>query len=123
MPTVNKIRKPPSDKDPMKALDDFYHLSPWRKIRKVKITLQPLCEYCLSRGKSVLATIVDHYLTRSLWPELALVFTNLVSCCGTCHQKKRAIEGQYSSKWTLALKLKEKGFINESANFIESLKK
>lgn len=67
--------------------DKFYLSKPWRKIRRVKLKENPLCEYCLAVGKYTPATCVDHY-TPIKKGGAKLDKGNLKSSCNKCHSSK-----------------------------------
>jgi 5-methylcytosine-specific restriction endonuclease McrA len=48
----------------------------------------PLCEECKRAGKREPMSDVDHILSTTDFPELALVWDNLQSLCTACHHKK-----------------------------------
>jgi hypothetical protein len=110
MPILQKIRRPSSPKDFIKSKDKFYHFPSWRRLTKLKRTLNPFCEYCQDKGFIKDATLSDHYYTRALWPELSMEIKCLRSSCDGCHQRKRVIERQFNNKGLLLIKLKENGF-------------
>jgi len=54
----------------------------WAKIRKIKLAEDPLCERCLSEGRTVGAVLVHHKdrnPKNNQWD-------NLFSCCQPCHE-------------------------------------
>lgn len=66
----------------------------WRRLRRIKLNANPLCELCLSKGVVVQASQADHIIPVSLRPELKLVYENLQSLCETCHSKKTREENK-----------------------------
>ena len=66
----------------------------WRKLRRVKLSSNLLCELCLAKGKVAQAEEVDHVRPVSQYPELRLVYDNLQSLCVTCHSKKTREENK-----------------------------
>ncbi len=64
----------------------------WQKLRKRKLQTDPLCAGCKSQGRATLAEEVDHKIRISERPDLRLVWDNLESLCGTCHDAKSAAE-------------------------------
>ena len=108
MPRILKIKQP--SKAAPKEHDPFYDSPAWRKLRAYILNLFPFCQYCEAKGLHVWGKIVDHYLPRTLWPELSLHPPNMRSCCEKCHNKKRSIERQYKVKEVLIMKLKEYGY-------------
>ncbi len=73
----------------------FYTSSRWRKLRAWHLREHPLCCECERRGRTVIATIVDH-ITLIKQGGAPLERTNLQSLCGPCHSRKSALEG---SRW------------------------
>ena len=70
----------------------FYHSSAWRKLRRIKMKEDPLCEMCLEEGRTEQADMVDHIVPVQVdWP-LRLVKDNLQSLCNRCHAEKTAEE-------------------------------
>ena len=65
----------------------FYSSLTWRKMRKAKLTMQPLCEQCQQEGRLTAATIVHHIEELKQRPELGLQIDNLMSVCDGCHNK------------------------------------
>ena len=66
----------------------------WRRLRRIKLSNNPLCELCLSKDIVVQASQVDHIIPVSQQPELRLVYDNLQSLCETCHSKKTREENK-----------------------------
>lgn len=64
----------------------------WRKVRKIKIGRNPLCERCEAAGQSIPATVVDHIVPISIAPDLRLSLGNLQSLCTNCHSSAKQIE-------------------------------
>jgi 5-methylcytosine-specific restriction endonuclease McrA len=89
--------------------DPFIHSHQWRKVRKLKIQQDPLCEVCMREGKTVAATVGDHHRPRRLWPELNLTMSNLVSMCQSHHRKKSLLERdcQTRTAWELTIQTNE----------------
>ena len=79
----------------MKQEDDGFCLSKeWRGARKLALQRDHyVCQLRLSKKCTRKANTVHHIKERSEHPELALVLSNLVSCCYWCHEetKKRKI--------------------------------
>lgn len=59
----------------------------WRKLSEYKRALDPLCEHCMSRGKTEPATEVHHIIPIARSPGLRLVLDNLMSVCHACHDE------------------------------------
>jgi 5-methylcytosine-specific restriction protein A len=62
----------------------------WRRVRKMKLDMDPLCEPCSARGRVTAASEVHHERSIRSHPELRLDLGNLVSACRPCHAR---IEG------------------------------
>ena len=77
-----------------KKADPFYKTSAWLKARALALQRDHyICQECLrlcEQGKLIrprAATMVHHIKPRKLYPELALVLSNLESLCNTCHER------------------------------------
>lgn len=76
--------------DENKKYSQFYHSTPWRKVRKVKLMEQPLCEVCLAQDKHTKADMVHHKIelrSPNGWKH-RLDLNNLESICYECHNKE-----------------------------------
>ena len=80
-----------SEYDKRKA---FYHTPAWRKLRKIKITNDPLCEHCKRNGLIVPGYAIDHILPIADRPDLALDYPNLQTLCLSCHSTKTMEENK-----------------------------
>jgi 5-methylcytosine-specific restriction enzyme A len=68
----------------------FYDSTEWRKVRKMKLSRDPLCEVCLQVGRCVMADMVHHSIpVKSDRERLNMAY--LVSLCHGCHNK---VEGE-----------------------------
>jgi len=70
----------------------------WKKVRKIKLAINPLCEECLKAGIVKQAEEVHHIKPVADYPELRLAIDNLQSLCKTCHNKKTAEEKKNRKK-------------------------
>lgn len=65
-----------------------YITSNWKRLRIAKLNENPVCEACVMRGQTVIATVVDHCIPISQggapFPELS----GLMSLCARCHGEK-----------------------------------
>lgn len=84
----------PYDKNSMKEYDRKRGSSAergydrrWRKVREIKLSIDPLCEVCLDQGLTTKATMVHHIKPIKTHPELRLVLTNLQSLCNEHHEE------------------------------------
>ena len=73
----------------------FYHSKAWLTLRRVKLSINPLCELdCVQVGKVMGATDVDHsepISTPQGWAK-RLDMDNLRSACHQCHSRRTARE-------------------------------
>lgn len=69
----------------------FYQSTTWRKLRKVKLEQDPLCEECLKKGIHTPAKVADHIVSINQGGA-ALDIANLQSLCDRCHNIKSAKE-------------------------------
>lgn len=94
MPTLNipkktkKVtNKQPSDMRRLRA--NAYNSTEWRKLREIYMREHPLCEECLSKGKTVPAEDIHHIESPFKNGEtnhlLLLDYNNLKAVCKECH--------------------------------------
>ena len=70
---------------------NFYRSTAWRKLRAIKISMNPFCELCEKKGIVKAAKEVDHIKPiRQGGAPLSL--DNLQSLCTPCHAAKSAKE-------------------------------
>lgn len=72
----------------MKQTNPFYKSKKW--IRKREVILkrdQYKCRQCKRYGKTTAASTVHHINPLERYPELKLTTWNLLSLCGSCHDK------------------------------------
>lgn len=74
---------------------NFYKTREWRAVRRRHLSVFPLCEECLKRGKVIRGEIVDHIRPIKQGGE-KFSESNLQTLCWSCHSKKSAEEG---SRW------------------------
>jgi 5-methylcytosine-specific restriction protein A len=70
-----------------KEMQKFYNSSSWKKLRKIKLNKDPLCERCLKMDRIRVADVVHHIKEAKEHPELRLREDNLMSLCHNCHNK------------------------------------
>jgi 5-methylcytosine-specific restriction endonuclease McrA len=63
----------------------FYASTQWRKVRAIKLAMNPLCECPDNCG--LIAEEVHHRLDRKQRPDLALYLDNLQSLTTSCHSR------------------------------------
>jgi 5-methylcytosine-specific restriction protein A len=68
---------------------NFYSSTPWLRVRRSKLLMNPLCVECEGNGLVVAAKHVHHVIDRKQRPDLALDLENLQSLCAPCHNAKR----------------------------------
>lgn len=61
LPLVGKRHAPPKRENRDRAHERGYGKR-WERFRLTHLARHPLCEYCLARGETVEATVVDHDL-------------------------------------------------------------
>lgn len=69
-----------------------YNTPLWRKIRTRQLSLQPLCQACISKGKVVEAREVDHVFAWNSLNKQAFSINLFQSLCQPCHSHKTALE-------------------------------
>jgi len=69
-------------------LQRFYNSPAWRRLRKLKLQQNPVCEICFAAGRVAGAIIVDHIRAVKDSPEDRLSMDNLQSVCLSCHSRK-----------------------------------
>ena len=74
------------ERDPKFSM--FYNSSVWRKLRNLKLSRDPLCEYCMEREQIKIASEVDHVIPLKVVWSKRLDINNLKSSCHRCHMKK-----------------------------------
>jgi 5-methylcytosine-specific restriction protein A len=63
----------------------------WRRLRLVILAEQPLCVFCLEKGRVTAAEHVDHIEPIRDRPDLRLVRSNLRALCARCHNRHTAM--------------------------------
>jgi hypothetical protein len=70
---------------------DWYKLWQWQKRAHRHLRMEPLCRFCLERGRVTPATIADHVTPhRGDWN--AFLLGELQSLCHACHNRDKRIE-------------------------------
>jgi 5-methylcytosine-specific restriction enzyme A len=68
----------------------FYDSEAWDRLRQIRLSVNPYCMICESRGIGEPATIVHHVKdVRTHW-ELRLELDNTQSLCRSCHSRVHA---------------------------------
>lgn len=94
MPTIEKTKKVAQKESNMYDVErrKIYNTSRWKRLRKRKFSINPLCEMCLKEGKTTLAEDIHHIQsfmqTEDRWERMALAYDigNLMSLCKKHHQ-------------------------------------
>lgn len=82
------------EKERTKINNKIYGNTTWRRLRRIKLSRDPLCVQCLAIGRVVSAGEVDHIKSVKEYPELRLVYDNLQSLCETHHSQKTRAENK-----------------------------
>jgi len=76
-----------------KGSQAFYESAAWRRLRRIKLQANPLCEVCLKEK----ATTADHIIPMKQGGA-ALDIANLQGLCAACHGRKSIQEGSRFGK-------------------------
>ena len=72
--------------DPRRRLVEGWRASRrWAKVRRLKLSHDPLCEPCRDRGDTTPAQQVHHIVGALKRPDLFWAWDNLMSVCTKCH--------------------------------------
>lgn len=77
----------------------FYRTARWQRTRKAQLAKQPLCETCLSQGRTAAATVCNHADKEAKRTEEGFFAGPFTSECAPCHDsvvqsdEKRAAKG------------------------------
>jgi hypothetical protein len=85
---LHKKRDKPYQRDP--TTQAFYLSARWKKLRKMKLAKDPLCETCHLHGEVRLAGMVHHTIPLADFIESGLDMLYLVSLCMSCHGEVEA---------------------------------
>lgn len=78
-----------------RTTNDFdYNGRKWRKVRKSKLDVNPLCELCDKQDKVTVATVVDH-IVQVKKGGAGYDMPNLQSLCKPCHDSKSGRERHF----------------------------
>lgn len=70
----------------------------WQRERKAFLNLNPLCVYCLRRGKTAPATVVDHIVPHRNDMLIFWDSVNWQALCKPCHDRKTGNQNDISRK-------------------------
>ena len=91
------VSRPAPNRD--KGTDPFYFTRMWRAIRRATLRDEPACRVCRIYDKvPKVATVLDHFRPRRLWPELELAGSNLMPICDHHHAIKSGLETRASTR-------------------------
>lgn len=86
----------------IKESDSRYKTPAWKSIRKRQLSIQPLCQSCLSNGRVEAAKHVDHVFPWRQIGDHAFLHNIFQSLCPECHSYKTGQERQGNYlMWTL----------------------
>lgn len=74
--------------------DSIYQTLAWRTVRQRQLSIQPLCQACLSRGKVEAAQHVDHVFPWKHIGKHAFLHNVFQSLCHADHSHKTGLEKQ-----------------------------
>lgn len=81
-----QVRQSPTDK----RYTDFYQSPLWRNLRRTKMSIQPMCEWCLQNNRYSKGQVIHHKVEvrdgKRGW-ELRADINNLETLCHECHNK------------------------------------
>lgn len=79
-----------------KSTMSFYNSKSWRKLREVKLSMNPFCEHCEALGLLEVGKYIDHIEPLKESPDKALKLDNLQTLCVNCNASKTS--GQANKK-------------------------
>lgn len=82
------------DSDERKEFNSHYQTAFWKKKRLAQLSMQPLCQACLLKGKISSAIHVDHVFAWKNIGHEAFKRNLFQSLCPECHSHKTALEHQ-----------------------------
>ena len=71
-----------------------YTTQRWQRLRRLKLQVNPLCEYCLNEGRITPAVAVDHIVPVAKGGDPYPPLDHMDSCCSPCHNRKTRFEQQ-----------------------------
>jgi 5-methylcytosine-specific restriction endonuclease McrA len=78
----------------MRETDSIYQTPAWKTLRRRQLSIQPLCQACLSRGKIEVAEHVDHLFAWKHVGKHAFLRNIFQSLCHADHSHKTGMEKQ-----------------------------
>lgn len=77
---------------PARSGDKRYNSPAWRSIRRRQLSIQPLCQACLTRGHVCAAQHIDHLFPWNVVGGESFLRNIFQSLCQPCHSHKTALE-------------------------------
>lgn len=91
MAYINRPIKDRNEEDRKKERQKVYNTSRWKKLRILKLQLNPVCERCGSIENLQVHHRIspfDGYFSAQRFDELAFGLNNLETLCADCHNKE-----------------------------------
>jgi len=76
----------------IKPWKKLYSTKRWQSLRSYRLNKEPLCRYCLERGKLNPAEVIDHIRPHKGNEELFYSYENTQSLCKRCHDSAKQSE-------------------------------
>lgn len=80
--------------DKRKQGQEKYQTAQWQTLRKVQLSLEPLCASCLAQGIVTQAQHIDHVFPWQQISEQAFYHNLFQSLCAPCHSSKTSLEAK-----------------------------
>jgi len=91
MPTITLAKTKPREVTINKsAYQKIYNTPRWKRLRKYKVTENPVCEVCAAKGLTEPVKEVHHKIPfdiNDIDYDLAYDYDNLISLCIACHKE------------------------------------
>ena len=82
------------DTEDRKQFNSMYQSAFWRQKRQTQLSIQPLCQACLSEGRIGSAIHIDHVFAWKVLGKQAFTHNLFQSLCAEHHSHKTALEQQ-----------------------------
>ena len=80
------------DTQERKEFKSMYQTAQWRSLRTRQLSIQPLCQCCLTKGKVTQAKHIDHLFAWNKIGKQAFHENIFQSLCENCHSLKTGLE-------------------------------
>jgi 5-methylcytosine-specific restriction protein A len=89
LPTLKNIIKPNHRRDTVNkaAYQKVYNTRRWKRLRRLKLQNNPICEKCWERGRVTPTEEIHHIVPFAQDMELAYDYDNLIALCIECHKE------------------------------------